>query len=206
MTTNLTELIELKSGLVTTATVLLDIPPESVLEVEALWGPLRIAAVMRMIRNGASWEDLPEHFHWNWANKFHDYDAAVHRFIALECQSEIQSILRLDTKSAVSRMPHDLGKPIVYINFLESAPWNSKQFTKEPRFKLSGFRLIETAARYSQNLGYEGRIRLHSLPQSNGFYQDACGMRQFDPDPEHENLCYFELPKNNTFLPLAGES
>lgn len=45
----------------------------------------------------------------------------------------------------------------------------------------------------SQNVGFEGRIGLHSLPQAEGFYIDKCGMIGLGPDPAYEGLLYCEM-------------
>jgi hypothetical protein len=42
-------------------------------------------------------------------------------------------------------------------------------------------------------LGYEGRIGLVSLPRAEGFYEQRIGMTRYAPDPDHQNLVYFEL-------------
>ena len=48
------------------------------------------------------------------------------------------------------------------------------------------------AIRLSIEEGYKGRIGLHSLPQSNDFYSNRCGMIDLGADPHYQNLRYFE--------------
>ena len=205
MTDYATELIELSSGLSVPATVRSDLPPQAVLAVEVVWGPLRIEAVLKMIREGVRWEDVPEHAHWNWSNKLRGFSPLVHKFMAVECRDETQGLMRLDLASEVSRMTADRGKPTVYVDFLESAPWNARQFTNQPQFKLSGFRLVEAAVRCSAEEGFHGRIGLHALPQASGFYEGSCGMKSFGADSEHEGLTYYELSRDLAAYYLRGE-
>jgi hypothetical protein len=199
-----TELIDLSSGSPESANVLLSLSPEAVLAVEAIWGPARIESLMKMLQAGVSLDDLPEHSHWNWSNKLRGYSEADHRFVGVECRGEIQGLMRLDLNSELARLEPDEGKPLVYVSFLESAPWNTKQFTKTPRYKLTGLRLIQAAVRYSQELGFDGRVGLHGLQQAGGFYEARCRMVACGPDPDHERLMYYELSRENAEL-LRGE-
>ena len=41
--------------------------------------------------------------------------------------------------------------------------------------------------------GYKGRVGLHSLPQSNGWYANVCGMADLGADAGYQNLRYFEM-------------
>jgi hypothetical protein len=42
------------------------------------------------------------------------------------------------------------------------------------------------------DLGFKGRIALHSLPQANAWYE-RLGMATFGPDAEKQNLNYYEM-------------
>jgi hypothetical protein len=92
-----------------------------------------------------------------------------------------------------ARLDPDKGKPLVYVDFVETAPWNAKEFTSAPIYKGVGVRLIQAAARSSVGEGFSGRIALHSLPQSRPFYTTACEMTALGPDAGYSNLEYFEL-------------
>ena len=67
-----------------------------------------------------------------------------------------------------ARLDPDKGKPLVYVDFVETAPWNAKEFTSSPIYKGVGVRLIQAAARLSIDESFSGRVGLHSLPQSAG--------------------------------------
>ena len=87
----------------------------------------------------------------------------------------------------------DQGKPLVYVNFIETAPWNAKEFTSAPIYKGIGLRLVQAAARLSVDEKFAGRVGLHSLPQSRPFYTTACEMDPLGADAAYNNLEYFEL-------------
>jgi hypothetical protein len=50
--------------------------------------------------------------------------------------------------------------------------------------------------------GFKGRIGLHSLPGARGFYEEKCGMTVIGPDPQKQNLIYYEFNSEqaNAFL------
>lgn len=101
----------------------------------------------------------------------------------------------VNTTNQVARQGSDRGKPLVYVDYLESAPWNLKDFTPEPpRYGAVGVRLIEAAVRFSQAEGFAGRVGLHSLPQSESFYEDTCLMTRGELDQFGDySLLWFEL-------------
>jgi hypothetical protein len=53
--------------------------------------------------------------------------------------------------------------------------------------------LMRAAIEFSHQEGFKGRVGLHSLPQSNGWYANACGMADLGTDPDYQNLRYFEM-------------
>ena len=58
----------------------------------------------------------------------------------------------------------------------------------------------------SEELEFQGRIGLHSLPQANGFYANACGMTDLGADADHQGLRYFEMtPEQARAFVAEGE-
>ncbi|MEM1310423.1 MAG: hypothetical protein AAGF98_13190 [Cyanobacteria bacterium P01_H01_bin.153] len=51
--------------------------------------------------------------------------------------------------------------------------------------------LLEYARLRRVELGYQGRLALHSLPQAEGCYQRLL-LPDYGPDPEKDDLIYFE--------------
>jgi len=131
--------------------------------------------------------------HWDWRAKM----GAVRRLLAypsfaIECNNETQGLMIVNT-IASCRLPSQEGKPLVYIEFLETAPWNRGTLTAEQRFKRVGPVLLNIAIQVSQHEGFRGRIGLHSLPQSDSWYRDKCRMEDLGPDTKKHNLRYFEM-------------
>ena len=99
--------------------------------------------------------------------------------------------MRLDlTKFA--RLEIQLGKPIVYVDYVEVAPWNRTVGGTVARYRGVGSALLVAAVALSFDEGFKGRIGLHSLPQSEGFYSHH-GMVNLGPDEHYQGLHYFEM-------------
>jgi hypothetical protein len=105
----------------------------------------------------------------------------------------MQGLMMVCLAGKTSRLDPDKGKPLVYVDFVETAPWNAKEFAPSPIYKGVGVRLIQAAARSSIDEGFSGRVGLHSLPQSRPFYTIACEMHALGADAGYHNLEYFEL-------------
>ena len=93
------------------------------------------------------------------------------------------------------RIDIQTGKPVLYIEYIESAPWNLAGLVETPRFSGVGVALMQTAIQVSADEGFAGRMALHSLPQSQRFYQRY--MHNLGIDVSHgEKLCYFEMTED----------
>ena len=90
-------------------------------------------------------------------------------------------------------LPQSVGLPLVYVDYLATAPWNLPGLVASPRFTRCGAALVWTALRYSVSLGLAGRLGLHSLQGAEGFYRDKLKMTDMGIDPAYENLRYFEM-------------
>lgn len=136
----------------------------------------------------------PQSRHWDWRDKLREIERRLANLsFALVADGMTQAMMTIDlTKRA--RMTGHEGQHLVYIDFLEAAPWNRNDLAEEPaKFSGCGSILINAAIQQSILEGFKGRIGLHSLPQSNNFYANACGMTDLGQDTNYENLRYFEL-------------
>jgi hypothetical protein len=93
------------------------------------------------------------------------------------------------------RLPQQMNKHLVYVEYLEVAPWNRRAVTNAPRYKGVGTVLMAAAIQLSLDEGNNGRIGLHSLPQADTFYRDVCQMTDLGPDATYPSypLRYFEM-------------
>jgi hypothetical protein len=159
------------------------------IDVEAIWSPERISRLRALRQKGVA---APQHVHWNWAVKaLRTANVQAYRSFGIEADGEMQGLMIVRLDGTNSRLNPDRGKPLVYVDFIETAPWNAKEFSSIPRYKGVGVRLIQAAARLSRDEGFGGRLGLHTLSQSVGFYSAACEMTSLGPDSS--GLEYLEL-------------
>ena len=108
---------------------------------------------------------------------------------AIEHEGVAQGLITLETQWHRSWIAPE--QQLVYVMALASAPWNRGMIQQPPRFRGVGTLLLNFARRRSLQLGYLGRLGLHSLPDARRFY-DMKNMMEFGPDPDKDNLVYFE--------------
>ena len=99
----------------------------------------------------------------------------------------------VDTVKKRCRLDSQKGQHLVYVKFVETAPWNRGELFDPPRYRGIGSILIRAAVTLSEDSEFHGRIGLHSLPQANGFYANTCGMTDLGADPNYQGLRYFEM-------------
>lgn len=130
---------------------------------------------------------------WNWFAKLRQRDGKFGtQSFAITCDGMVQAAMILDLSKA-SWLPETEGESIVYVDFLQTAPWNWKrEWQPTPRYRGLGTIMLRTAIELSRELEFPGWIGLHSLPQSEGFYRKR-GMTEFWRDPDYECLSYFEM-------------
>ncbi len=83
--------------------------------------------------------------------------------------------------------------PLIYIGFLEVAPWNHPT-ASERCFKSLGPLLLKVACHLSVERGYDGRLGLHAVTRAEEFYS-RLGFRSVDCPNEYNEL-YMELDEN----------
>ncbi len=128
--------------------------------------------------------------HWSWNDKFLKLSTPNYERFALECELITQGFIILELDSYRSRL--DPPKNLVYVDYLTVAPWNSRSLEAVVMYKGVGSILLKFAIERSFDLGYQGRLGLHSLPSAEKFYQKL-KMIDFGYDLNKEKLKYFEL-------------
>lgn len=131
-------------------------------------------------------------WHWDWVGKAKDARRAMgQETFAVECDGHTQGLMLVDLTRFARLDPHQ-GRELVYIELLASAPWNRHQTVASPKYKGAGRILIATAISFSVNEAFEGRIALHSLPQSESWYREEAGFTDVEFD-HLKKLRYFEM-------------
>lgn len=167
-----------------------------IIDAEQAWATARLEMLRQCYLRG---EQPPQHLHWNWATKLlkkgRDIGGALspYRLMGINGPETWQGLV-LATCVGRTTKTNEGGKDLVYIDYLEAAPWNLAvpEANQEPRFRGVGRQLMELCVRVSLELELKGRIGLHALPQADGFYQ-RCGMTDLGPDGDYHDLRYFEM-------------
>jgi hypothetical protein len=177
---------------VVVAEILYEITRDELIDVHMDWQPARLEALKNLRVRGKPW---PENWHWDWSAKADNLNFLAYRCFAVECEGRKQGLMMISTIGWRGRSDSQIGKPVLYIEYIESAPWNLAGLVENPQFSGVGIALMQAAIQVSVEEGFAGRIALHSLPQSQPFYRRY--MDDLGIDPAHvEKLCYFEMTEN----------
>lgn len=152
----------------------------------------------------ASWEAAAEinaqDSHWEWVEKAVEAERVMGRdTYAVEAAGETQGLMLVDV--GFGRLAAQRGRELIYVELLATAPWNRPKLVEAPLYKGVGRILIGTAISLSVDLGFNGRIGLHSLAQSESWYQTVGGFSDVEFDAE-KDMRYFEMTDTDaaTFL------
>jgi len=169
------------------------ISPAQVVDWEDHWLPALNDTVDRLRKAGVDRRQWPQSRHWNWGKKAAASSGLLaYPAFSVTCQGMTQGLMLVDLLHK-ARLPASGNRDLVYVEFLEAAPWNRRDFSGDrPRFVGVGSVLLAAAVTRSREEGFKGRIGLHSLPQSEAYYR-ACGMTDLGPDADHQGLRYFEM-------------
>lgn len=186
-------LLESATGRAVDAVVVSPLTDKHIDDWRELWQAHQIDALRRLQRTMIPISQWPQHVHWSWeAKEIAIREILAYKGFAVEAQGVTQGMMILDLTGSC-RLPEQAGKPLVYVLFVETAPWNRPQFGQLPIFQGVGHVLIGTAINLSDDEGFAGRLGLHSLPQADSFYRDKIRMTEIGPDATKENLRYFEM-------------
>lgn len=178
---------------------------------EAEWTPELLSAIRRLHRAGVPRHAWPQSRHWDWRKKTAALTGMLaHPAFSLVCRGLTQGMMILDNTTKRCRLPAQAGKDLVYVEYVENAPWNRPELFDPPRYRGVGSLLMRAAIEASQQEGFKGRVGLHSLPQANAFYARTCGMTDLgvDPDPDYSPMHYFEMTQEQAeaFVAKGGKS
>jgi hypothetical protein len=204
-------LLNVAAGAPEAADLLDAITEKQLADWEAEWVPALLEAVQRLHRAGVQRAQWPQSRHWNWRQK-----AAVLQGLlgapgfSVVCGGLTQGMMLTDTVTKHCRISSQAGKNLVYVSFVENAPWNRQELFDPPRYRGVGSTLMRAAVELSKEHEFKGRLGLHSLPQANSFYANTCGMTDLglDADPQHTGLRYFEMTPEQAeaFIEKGGKA
>lgn len=168
---------------------------EDVDKVDTQWELPMSELVVEMTRAGFSSPDLPPSWGWTWRPLLEGELTSTSSIIGIEHEEEWQGLMLVYTDPRPCR--HQRNADAIYLAYAGAAPWNLGYYLGliglEPRFDDVGETLLSIAARKSVECGCEGRVILHALQGSEGFYR-KCGITELGPDEVHPlRLIRFEM-------------
>ncbi len=177
------------------ATLLDGMVPQDFLVVGTEWFADRSLVMQELLRSAIPRPRWPQSLHWDWRSKAPELGLLEATGFGIACEGQWQGVMLTKTASYSARLDPDKGKPLVYIDFLEVAPWNwvIPEIGRAGRFRGLGSTLFWRAVKQSEEEGFRGRVGLHALHQAEPFYEDACGMTPLGRDATKQNLLYMEL-------------
>jgi len=201
---------ERKSEKLISATFYDDLGASQLLEAESQWKPFRDATIQRLLAAGKKRSEIQrliQHIHWNWVDKagcLLNSPLAPLQCFGIKLEERWQGLIMMNLATHRAQVEPDSGKPLVYVECLETAPWNLKDFVEEPLYGLIGPQLMEAAIRLSLAEGFRGRVGLLALPQSEKFYEKKVGMVHVKELDSH-NMKYYELTQEAAKAYLKGD-
>ena len=172
-------------------------------EAQKHWPPILRAVIAESIAQGAP----PDIKIWQgkWGSKVTLLGQKGTSIQAIKVKSRVEGLIKLLVEGQDSRLA--VGSQLVYIDLVESAPWNVGRYMKvlgrDPIYKDTGLELVRLAIKESLKCGYDGRVGLHSIVPAEGFYR-GLAMKEFGPDPSKGNMNYFEF-EETTAKDLYGD-
>jgi hypothetical protein len=139
--------------------------------------------------------------YWDWKRKSRRAQILPgDELYAIECEGVTQGLMMIDVLKKRCQIESQYHRRLVYISALATAPWNRPEINDNPTYRGAGTNLVNFAIARSNELGYQGRIGLHSLSRALGFYRKLrVGLLDWGPDPEDpDNLVYFETLRRDS--------
>jgi hypothetical protein len=188
-------LLDVAQGKAADAEIWDGITEQQLADWEGEWMPELFKALQCLRRAGVDRQYWPQSRHWNWRNKAQFLQGSLSNpGFSVMCGGVTQGLMILESALHRCRIDEQAGKHIMYVEYLENAPWNRKELLFNPiRYRGVGSLLIRSAIELSIEEGFKGRIGLHSLPQSESWYAKTCGMTDLGVDKNKEGLRYFEM-------------
>ncbi|MDI3467792.1 MAG: hypothetical protein OJF50_006613 [Nitrospira sp.] len=182
---------------------------EQIRAAQTEWEPIRKKAIEALYKQGVPMKDLPKHWGWDWTKKMRQLGDPLSGYYGIECGGKMQGLIMIEKEGHLAKLPVQKGKPLIYVKYIETAPWNVKLLDPKPRYGGVGSRLIRAAVELSISEDCKGRLGLHSLPgnkhgEPEWFYKDVCKMEPLEEERDGEGLLYFELTVENAEQFMRG--
>lgn len=180
-------LLETATGKIQTAILHNGIQERHIVDVEQLWQP-----ACGLLDRWSAGRHVEESSHWDWRKKMRSVRRSSRQdSFAIEFGDLTQGLM-IVTSGKQSRIEVGEERELIYVDYVEVAPWNRSAWRPQRVFAFIGSVFLRIAIDLSFNRGFAGRIGLHSLPQADEFYR-RMGLLDLGPDMDYDGLRYFEM-------------
>ena len=185
---------------------------DALFDAEASWAEPRARILQTFTKRGA--HKPPQTVHWTWAQKAFSLSRrqlapgplSIVRVFGIKRDEAWQGMMLAFSEGYRVRVGTP-GRDLVYVEYLESAPWNWElpEIGQVGKFRGVGPQLLAMATLWSQQLGMKGRVGLHGISQAESFYRGRCQMTDLGMEKAPgalKGLTYFEFTEvqANEFL------
>lgn len=159
---------------------------------EKLWKPGAQELRQRVRELDLDPDAKVETSYWNWDEKVEAIEGLLSSAsFSVVADGVTQGMMILDYLPSC-QLPEQKGKPLVYVSYIEVAPWNQKPMPEiVPQLTGVGSLLMRAAIETSRQNEFAGRIGLHSLRRADNWYRNKCRMTEFGQSKQ--GLRYFEM-------------
>lgn len=157
------------------------------------WVSFHLNVCKKLAEKDIPRNEWPQSAHWDWEIKItKTKDLLAYSSYCIEYGNSVEGMMQTVESKHSCRLKEQKGKPLIYINFLETAPWNQMSVIHSPKLRGVGQVMLRAAIQSSIDAELKGRIGLHSLPQAEEFYI-KCDMADLGKDSNYHDLVYFEM-------------
>jgi hypothetical protein len=167
------------------------------LDIEDQWINARVAMQQQLRNASVPVNQWPQSLHWDWSRKSIQLslggDPDDCRIFGIRRLTVWEGAMLTQRKNRMAKLPPDAGKGLVYVDYLEVAPWNwtVECIGQMRKNKAVGSMLLRAVVEQSYAEGHEGRVGLHALPQAEEFYREQ-GLA-FVLQDANKRMPYYEL-------------
>lgn len=189
-----------QTGELAPAEIVIGLTTDEIDEAVGLWSPYLKKQIDELGAN-------PDHSHWDWSLKARSIRGLQgYSVVGIRADGDLQGMLLWDDIETRAKHPSQLGRELVYVHYLSTAPWNDAELTDTPKYRGAGSQLLAVSVAHSVEQEFKGRVGLHALSKSENFYREKCRMADLGEDAAHQNLRYFEFTEElaTVFLNETG--
>ncbi len=183
------DLLNRLTGKFETASIFKGLDENNFRDFETRWKPVLDKRASEFATWEAAAEGNAQDAHWDWVGKAKN--ESTYDSFAIECEGMTQGLMLVDLTTHFARIQAQKGLDLCYVELIAAAPWNRSKFSAQPKYKGAGRALLATAISMSIELEFKGRIGLHSLPESESWY-NYLGLTNCGLDAT-KRMLYFEM-------------